>query len=57
MPIFVDVQKISFLENNVDDLVDLSRMDEFDVTHNAFFSIEMRYCYDLLDVSNKKAVG
>ena len=37
-------------------MINRSMNDEFDVTHIAFFSIEMRYSYCLSDVPNKKAV-
>lgn len=54
MAIFVDIQNISFLEKNVDDLIDLSMMSlTLPILH--FFSIEMRYSYCLSDVPNKKS--
>ena len=56
MPIFLDVHKVPFSEDNIKELVD-SPMDEFGVTHvNLLYNKEVNVCFCLLDAPDKVAV-
>ncbi len=56
MPIFLDVHKVPFKEENLRELVD-APMDEHGVTHvNLFYNKEAGVCFCLLDAPDTEAV-
>ncbi|MDQ3868843.1 MAG: DUF4242 domain-containing protein [Thermoproteota archaeon] len=56
MPIFLDVHKVPFSEENLKELCGSPR-DEFGVRHvNLFYNKEANVCFCLLDAPNQDAV-
>lgn len=56
MPIFLDVHKVPFTEENLKELCKSPR-DEFGVSHiNLFYNREARVCFCLLEAPNKEMV-
>ena len=56
MPIFLDVHKVPFKEENLRELVD-APMDEYGVSHvNLFYNKDAGVCFCLLDAPDTEAV-
>ena len=56
LPIFLDVHKVPFSEDNLKELCKSPR-DEFGVRHiNLFYNPESRVCFCLLEAPNKEMV-
>ena len=56
MPVFLDVHKVPFSEENLKELCGSPR-DEFGVKHiNLFYNRESRMCFCLLEAPNKEMV-
>lgn len=56
MPVYLDVHKVPFKENQLRDLVK-DPADEFGVRHvNLFYNREASVCFCLLDAPNREAV-
>ncbi|HEY6535824.1 MAG TPA: nickel-binding protein [Candidatus Nitrosocosmicus sp.] len=56
MPIFLDVHKVPFSEENLKELSE-SPVDEFGVSHvNLFYNTEIDMCFCLLKAPDKSAV-
>jgi hypothetical protein len=56
MAVFLDVHKVPFKEENLQELVN-APVDEFGVTHvNLFYNMEAGVCFCLLNAPDKEAV-